>query len=273
MDPTNLPVVTQQDVDKSFNEKLKATATAVGFTSFITSVNYLFNAPGPKSVQTLIKVGVTGVEATKTETGRASIRVPAVTLLAGLLPQPVGYVPAEAYNLHPEVYKQALGFPVGQKPPLFSASDVRIKVYEAEQAAGAIGARALQVKRFNFAPTFLDRQMIPPGPIDVTHSELQYLKQLPPGFSAAQELIPQLEARASDLRPEPVQPPVLPAVPVAQSITADERAALQRFLNAVGVTPAWAAAEDFQSVNQKALDNQNNDQGGRLMLVADRVDP
>jgi hypothetical protein len=273
MDPIKLPVVTQQDVDQSFKDKVEATATATGVTSGFTIFNYLFNAPGPKSVQTLIKIGVTGVEAKPTTTGRAEIKVPKLTLLAGLLPQPVGYVPAEAYNLHPEVYKQVLGIPVGQKPPFFSATEPRLRVYAAKEAAADIGKRALQVPHFNYAPTILDKQTIPAGPINVTPRELQYLKHLPPGLSPAQQLIPQLEGRLHDLRPDPPLPPVLSVAQIATLQGISEQAALQRILESGGTALAWYAPEDYHSVNARALDNEHNDQGGRLMLAADRVDP
>jgi hypothetical protein len=273
MDPTKLPVVTQQDVSQALKDQIHATGLALGVTGGITGANFLFNVPGSPALQKAIKIGVTGIDAKPTPAGRGSIKVPAITFLAAALPQPVGYVPAELYNLHPEFYKQQLGIGVGQKPPLFSATPARVKVYEAKEAAADIGKRALQVQHFNYAPTFLDRQTIPPGPINVTPRELQYLRDLPPGLSAAQDLIPQLEGRLQDLRPDPIKPPPLTVAEIAGIHGITEQQVLDAIQKAGGQGMAWYAPENYHSVNDRALDNENNDQGGRLMLAADRVDP
>lgn len=273
MEPTKLPVVNQGTVDQAFQDKLESSGLAVGSVTAVTVANYFLNAPFGPVVQGLTKFGITGLEAKPGPAGRGEIKVPKLAVAMIPLPQPVGYVPAETYNLHPEFYKQQLGFPVGSKPPFFSATEARIKVFEAREAANEIGRRALGQNGPHKGPPDLTASTIPPGKINVTLRELQFLQSLPPGTSEVQRLLPQLEARKTDLSNYfPPHTPLTPAQ-VAQSLGISEAEVLRRVTLGGGAHAAWYAPESYGSVNQKAIDNRDGDGNGRLMLAADREDP
>ena len=204
MDPYPVKVPTPQTIQKARADQLEATASAFGVTGGITGLNYVFNAPGPPTLQKLGKVVLTGIDVKPTDTGRASVKIPKVTFLAALLPQPIGYVPAEVYGLAPDTYVRNLGFKVGQKPPFFSASPARLEVYEARQEAQRIGRKAFSVtippQPGEQQP---ERRALPSGTIDITEGEFQFLKAIPQGLLPNPAIVSALEARRGDFRDAP----------------------------------------------------------------------
>ena len=291
MDPVIVPPVTQQTADKAQRDKLKATGTAVATTVGVTAANYRFNAPGGKIVQVPLKVAVTGINVKPTDTGRASVAVPKASIVLAFLPQPVGYIPAEQYGLRPDFWKDALGFPAGSKPYFFEPTEDRVKVFQVQQVVEQLAAQAYKQTGgpSQYSPGGL---AIPPGPINLSLSDLAFLQSLPPNFSnKATILLQQLQGRENDLRrtipagqgPVFIDLPGKGRVPIADTFTPS---AIQNalpigtplvFYNAAGaVIPTPTGQPDqfgTQPVNDNGLRNEANRQGIDRELIHERADP
>ena len=291
MDPFSVKPVTAQDVAQAQQDKLDALATATGVVSAVVGFQYLFNAPGGQAGRFALKTGLTGISATPTETGRAKIGVPKTSLLAALLPSPVGYVPPEVYGLPPDLYIKDLGRPIGSKPLGFSPTETRQRVYAARVEADAIGAHILgttpgepsQFRATGFVP--------PPGPIHVTAAELDFLRSLPPGVSDAQLILPNLVGREGDL-PVPVvvyQSPIYintPRTGLYGLVNSSEILAASRtatpsnpitFYDALGNQVATVTGVvsmlELQQINDAGARNGRSKIGLQAELVHERADP
>lgn len=199
MPPLQLPPVKAGDVEKATDDRRSNFVEALGIVGGTTAANRRLNAPGGKVTQFLLQTALTGVKATPDPSGRAKLSFPKASFLGAFAPAPVGYVPPEFYDLHPEFWKRSMApMKPGSKPPFFSASEERIRVFEARQALDAI-ARRVAPGSVRDASGGADRYAIPPGRIFVTPAELAWLQSLPAGLSPAQAIVPQLEARRADL--------------------------------------------------------------------------
>lgn len=199
--PTDPGRLTPKTVETAQSDKLEAFAKALVLVGGATGLNYRLNAPGGPLVQAPLKFGLTGIEAKPSPTGRASLSFPKASFLSAFLPAPVGYVPAEAYNLHPEFFIQSFGRPIGSKPFGFEATQERKDVFAARQLANAIAARALGVPTGDESTLRRTGFKIPPGPINITRSELAFLQSLPPGVAEGQNILPAFAGRFGDIRP------------------------------------------------------------------------
>lgn len=198
------PVVTQQDVHSAQREQIVATLKAATTTLGLTAFNYRFNAPGGPVIQKPVQAIFTGVEAKPTPTGRAAVRFPLLSLPAAFLPAPVGYVPPEFYGLHPDVVFHTAGLHLGRKPIDFTASDTRVRVFEARRIGNEIEKRLLTSGLVTLhRVSSLHGATINPGRVPITPEEFAFLKSLPPGVAEVQTLIPALEARQGDFLPPP----------------------------------------------------------------------
>lgn len=199
MGEPNYPRVTAADVKAAKDDRAHQVLTSLGVGAAAVTVHSALNAPFGFVGRFVVK-GASGLTVTKSPgpfgAGRVSLPKTGIPLL--FAPEPVGFVPAEFYGLHPNFVKNVLGFRVGSKPPFLNADESRVKTFEAREVADAIGARAVGVPNDS---GFIRRAgfKVPPGPIGITRFEFEYLKSLPPDVSDAQALVPQLEARVDDL--------------------------------------------------------------------------
>lgn len=283
--------VTAEQAAQAQRDKAKASATAVATTTGVTALNYRFNAPGGKLVQVPLKVGVTGVTATPTEAGRARLGVPKPTIVVGFLPQPVGYVPAEAYGLPPDFWKKVLGFPAGSKPYFFEPTEDRMLVYKVQQVVEQIAAKAYGQRGgpSQYSPSGIT---IPPGPINLSIEDLLLLQSLPANFSAKSTvLLQQLQGRENDLRRTipPEQGPVFIDLPgkgrvqISDTFTPSAIVAAlppgtpllfyDQAGNLIPVPTGGVSPLEVVQVNDAGLRNARIKQGIDRDLVHERADP
>jgi hypothetical protein len=287
-----LPMLTPQTVGTAQTDKLQAFGTATAVVAGVTAVNYLFNAPGGSFVQLPLKTLLTGVSVKPTDAGRASVMFPKASVIAALLPSPVGYVPPEYYGLHPEFWQQSIGRPIGSKPLGFTVDQERKDVFAAQQAVDALAAKAFgnSTGPSQYSPR---GHLIPAGPINVTLAELAYLQSLPPGVASVQPLLlQQLESRRADLRPNRVVPPMttfpefaavpgtlspLPAVPAGTAMVALRGAQGQiledEFGNPILVPTGSAPPLTVHQVDDVGARNGRGAKGINRELVHERADP
>lgn len=268
-------VITTQDVKQAELDKLGSFAAAAGVVAGITALNYRFNAPLGRFVQKGVQLGFTGIEAKPTASGRAAVRVPTPSLFAFALPTPVGFVPGEFYGLHPAVVRRTLGIGAGKKPPIFEPSDERKRVFdatiEAERIAGRVLNKPVLFGRASGFPFFT----LPPGKLNITPEEFQFLESLPPGLTNAQRLLPELAQRRTDFiltggaptsghRFETGGVGPRGILHIEGADTGITRAA---------VIPASVQAAAVRATNAKAIAAAAMAIGVRKQLVAERADP
>lgn len=280
MDPIAGPVITKQQTDKAHQDRVDAALHAGGLVAFSTLANRRLNAPGGPIVQVPLRNVVTGLHATPQPSGRAKITLTKGGGVLAFLPAPVGYVPPEFFNLHPEFWKQSVGRPPFGKTFGFDASKERIAVFKARQDANAIGARLLGIPSGDESLFRATGMKLPPGPVRIFPGELAFLQSLPAGTSPAQFLIPQLEDRlkaqgqfaphidtttldefggSGDQGPRPVLP-IIGTDAEGDPIFGDAP---------MGSTQP----ELVQPVNGKAIAIQASATGIRKQLVTERADP
>lgn len=247
-----LPTIQPNDLRDARIERIKAAAVAFGLVGGVTALNYRFNAPGGPVVQKPLQIGLTGIKVAPTPAGRASVKVPLVAVAAGLLPQPVGYVPAEFYGLHPEVVKNTLGFRAGQKPPILSAGPARLKEHDAREAVKGIIERvgAVPVRDTVGRVTAYE---IPDGPLNITREEFNFLAALPRGFDGRSVLIVrELEGQAPRFKDFPADYLAASSAPAADGT----------------FKPL-----DVKGASQLAIASGDGADGIRRELVTERADP
>lgn len=267
------PVITGRDVVKARRDQIETVAIAVGSVAGITAVNYRFNAPFGPLVQKPLQFTITGVEAKPTPSGRASIRLPTPSIFAAFLPGPVGYVPGEWLGLHPAIVRRTLGVGAGKKPLIFEPSDERKRVFDATITAERIAANALGTEVIFGRASGHPFRAIPPGRINVTEEELQFLESLPPGLTPAQRLIPELQARRGELTPSGVLAGKLFERFAFAGGTNPQPVPTPPMLASGPVPPGSMQPEHAKPVNAKALANEAAAEGIRRALVSERFDP
>jgi len=247
-----LPTIEPNDLRDARIERIKVVAVAFGVVGGVTGLNYRFNAPGGTLPQKVIQVGLTGIKVEPTAAGRASVKVPILAVAAGLLPSPVGYVPAEFYGQHPELVKNTLGFRAGQKPPILSVGPARLKEHDAREAVKGIIERvgAVPIRDTVGRVTAYE---IPEGPLNITREEFNYLASLPKGFDGRSVLIVrELEGQAPRFKDTPSSYLAASSAPAADG----------------GFKPL-----DVEGASQQAIASGESAEGIRHELVTERADP
>ena len=267
------PKVTGRDAAQAQHDQLQTLALAAGSVAGITILNRRFNAPGGPLVQKPLQFLVTGLEVKPTASGRASVRLPTPSIFAAFLPAPVGYTPPEYLGLHPAVVRRTLGFGAGKKPIVFEPSEERKRVFDAVITAERIAARALRTEVIFGRASGHPFRTIPPGPIDVSESELAFLESLPPGLTPAQRLIPELQARRAELTPQNLLASTLFERVLYAGAARVPPAPALAFVVGIGARSASIQPAHVQPVNAKALANQAAAEGIRQALVHERADP
>lgn len=197
----NYPRVSPEQLRAADVSRATTFVTGIALAADVAGLYHMAGAPGGR-VGRFIQKGYSGIDVHPRPGLKPSLKIGILQLPIALLPSPVGYVPAEYYDLHPNTLENALGFHLGKHLPFVSASDVRVEVYEVRLRTREIMSQSIgrESQNYNKALTPWDLNT---KPITITRADLEYLKSLPPGVNS--EIAPFLsvaEKRANIIEPD-----------------------------------------------------------------------
>jgi len=181
MGDANYPTITDAQLKEASRARERQFFVAVFLAGGTATAYHALEAPGGR-IGRFVQKGYSGIDIHPVKGGMPTVSIGKSFFITGLLPSPVGYVPAEYYGLHPDFVQNAAGFHVGKHLPFVSADQSRIREFEVKQRAEAIVNYAAPggSDYIKFGP---NQSRYAPGPVKITKYELDYLRSLPAGLS------------------------------------------------------------------------------------------